>query len=173
LSKLGNPTLLIFLMSWFVASVRPLDGRRWWLGQHLGAPDLHGPRQPGQLGHTGVVGPVEGRLGRRRGDVEIGGGVDVAEQLAAVAGGFDLVPRASFPPGGLDALVGVVGELLAGDEQQLADVVERIALAAAMPEGLLLHSSADLIDHGVAEADDVEVIDLTCPSGSRRCSAVA
>jgi hypothetical protein len=45
-----------------------------------------------------------------------------------------------------------------GGQQQLADAVQRIALAAPMPEGGLLGPAADLIDHGVGQPDGVEVV---------------
>jgi hypothetical protein len=41
-----------------------------------------------------------------------------------------------------------VGEVFGADLQGPADAVERVALAAAVPEGVLLDAAADLIDHG-------------------------
>ena len=46
-------------------------------------------------------------------------------------------------PGGL-----FIGEVFGADLQGPADPVERIALAAAVPEGVLLDPAADLVDHG-------------------------
>jgi hypothetical protein len=39
-----------------------------------------------------------------------------------------------------------------------ATAVERVALAAAAPEGVLLDAAADFIDHGRAELDHVESV---------------
>jgi hypothetical protein len=50
------------------------------------------------------------------------------------------------------------GELLGGRQQQLADAVQRIWLAASVAEGGLLGPSADLVDHGVGQLDGVEVV---------------
>ena len=45
----------------------------------------------------------------------------------------------------------LVGELLGAGAQQVLDAVERVALAAAVAEGLLLDPAAALIDRGGAE----------------------
>ncbi len=65
------------------------------------------------------------------------------------------VPGGEFriEPGGL-----FIGEVLGADLQGPADAVERVALAAAVAEGVLLDAAADLIDHGRAELHDVERI---------------
>ena len=47
-------------------------------------------------------------------------------------------------------------ESFAAGEQQLADPIERIVLAATMPEGLVLHSATDLVDAAVADPHDME-----------------
>lgn len=39
------------------------------------------------------------------------------------------------------------------------DAVERVALPTTMPEGVLLHATADLVDGGGAELDDVERVE--------------
>lgn len=76
------------------------------------------------------------------------GVVDVSELLVALPGQADFVVRVPegelrVEPGGL-----FVGEVFGPDLQGPADAVERIALAAAVPEGVLLDPAADLIDHG-------------------------
>jgi hypothetical protein len=76
------------------------------------------------------------------------GVVDVAELLVALPGEGDFVVGVAegelrVEPGGL-----FVGEVFGADLQRAADAVERVALAAAVPEGVLLDAAADLIDHG-------------------------
>ncbi len=49
-----------------------------------------------------------------------------------------------------------VGEALPSGAEDVADPVERISLAAAMAEGVLLDAATDVINRGGAELDDVE-----------------
>lgn len=82
--------------------------------------------------------------------------VDVAELLVALPGQGDFVaviPGAelSIEPGGL-----FVGEVFGADLQGSTDSVERVALAAAVSQGVLLDPAADLVDHGRAELHDME-----------------
>ena len=67
-------------------------------------------------------------------------------------------PAASSPAAGV-----VVGdEAFVGDGHQLADPVERIGLASPVPDGLVLHPSAGLVEHEVGELHDMKrVRDLT------------
>ena len=53
---------------------------------------------------------------------------------------------------------------MAGQEPP-ADPVERISLAAPVPEGGLLGAAADLVERGVGETDHVEVVDDEPGSG--------
>jgi hypothetical protein len=55
-----------------------------------------------------------------------------------------------------------------GGQQQLADAVQRIALAAPVAQGRLLHAAADLVDHGVGQPDGVEVVN-DHPGVPKRC----
>lgn len=52
-----------------------------------------------------------------------------------------------------------VDEPLGTAAQDGADSVKRVVLAATMAVGLLLHPSADLVDRGGAEIDDMERIE--------------
>jgi hypothetical protein len=52
----------------------------------------------------------------------------------------------------------VFGELLCGGDQQLADAVQRVMLAASKTERGLLDPTADLVDHDVGQPDGVEVV---------------
>jgi hypothetical protein len=86
------------------------------------------------------------------------GAVDVAELLIALPGEGDFlggVPKGEFgiEPDGL-----FVGEVFSSDLQGPADPVERVALAAAVSEGVLLDAAPDLVDRGRPEFDDVESI---------------
>jgi hypothetical protein len=58
--------------------------------------------------------------------------------------------------------------LLGGDEQQLADAVQRIALATPVAQGGLLDSAADLVDDRVGEPDGVEVVHDHHPGVAQR-----
>ena len=49
-----------------------------------------------------------------------------------------------------------VVEAFGAGEQQLADPVERIVLAASMPKGLVLHPAADLVDAAVPDPDHMK-----------------
>lgn len=52
--------------------------------------------------------------------------------------------------------IGFVGEVFAAAQQQSPDLEQRVVGVAAVTEGLLLDSAADLVHGGVAELDDVE-----------------
>jgi hypothetical protein len=127
-------------------------------GQDLGLPGPHGAGKTQQLGHPDAFCPaveaVEGGAGRQHAV----GGVDRAQQLLALPRGGDLTAGISRGKAGPQPRPAPPGELLGGGQQQLADAVQRIALAAPMPEGALLHPTADLIDHRVGQPNGVEVV---------------
>ncbi len=50
----------------------------------------------------------------------------------------------------------LAGESFAGHGEAPAGSVERIVLAASMPEGVVLHAASGLVERGVGELDDVE-----------------
>jgi hypothetical protein len=60
-----------------------------------------------------------------------------------------------------------LGELLGSGQQQLADAVQRIALAAPVTQGHLLGPAADLINHQVGQPDGVEVVHPSSPLRSQ------
>jgi hypothetical protein len=49
-----------------------------------------------------------------------------------------------------------LAQVLASVPQQAADLVERVVLVSASPEGVLLTAAPDLIDDLSAELDDME-----------------
>lgn len=49
----------------------------------------------------------------------------------------------------------LVGEVLRASTKDGLDPVERVALSATVTEGVMLNPSADLVDGGGAELDDV------------------
>jgi hypothetical protein len=61
----------------------------------------------------------------------------------------------------------VVGQRLRGLAQQPPDPLERIVLVAALVQGLLLHTAADLVDSGQAEAGDVEGVEHSHRAGQQ------
>jgi hypothetical protein len=66
-----------------------------------------------------------------------------------------------------------VGEQRESGAQGAPDAVERVAGAAAVPEGLLLHAAADLVDGVEAELHDVEGVEDADRVGQLRAHALA
>ncbi len=60
--------------------------------------------------------------------------------------------------GGLQALPTAVVEPVRGAGQQPPRPVQRVLAAAAVPDGGLLHTAADVIDHAVAQPHRVEAV---------------
>jgi hypothetical protein len=61
-----------------------------------------------------------------------------------------------------------LSDLLGRGQQQLADAVQRVTLAAPMTEGELLHATADLVDHRVGQPDGMKVVH-DHPGVAKRC----
>ena len=76
--------------------------------------------------------------------------------LLGQKGGHDLVFGIASGQGGVEASTGPLVEAFVAGEQQLADVIERVALAAPMAGQALLGASADLVDSPVAQAHHVK-----------------
>src|SRR5699024_6817492 len=126
------------------------------VGQECGLPSSQGLPEPRDLGD---------RAGRQRSDQLLGksttpgrsGLVEhVAEVLGALVGDLD---RDVIGMGGECAgQTGLLArrEALPPGAENMTDPVERLALAAAMPESLLLDPAAHVIDRCAGELDDVE-----------------
>ena len=82
--------------------------------------------------------------------------IDRAQLLRAAPGDLDLDVAVVGGECRLQPGLLPVGEMLLTGSQQVADPVERIVSAAAVAVDLLLYPSADFVDGGGAELDDVE-----------------
>ncbi len=96
------------------------------------------------------------RRGRHRGRIPVQPG---AEQF--VVGVTDAQPEQH--PLGTAAV-----EAFAAGEQQLANPIQRVVLAATMAEGLVLHPATDPVDAAVADAHDVQQVSNTAGVGEVR-----
>ena len=88
----------------------------------------------------------------------LGGCVDLAEEFFGYPGAGHLVVAVTvgMGQGGGDAMAGGVAEPFLGDQQEAADVVERIALAAPMSRHVLVCTLTDFGDDLVRKADQVQ-----------------
>jgi hypothetical protein len=127
-------------------------------GENFGFPGSDGAGKPRQLRHSDAVRPAVEALQRGPGVGQVAGGIDRAQQLLALPGGRHLAGRIPDGQPGPQPHSSPAGELLLGGQQQLADAVQRIALAAPVAQGRLLHAAADLVDHQVGQPDGVEVV---------------
>ena len=137
----------------------PIGCARAVVGQDLRAPLGHGLGQPVQLGHGGRLGLLDegveapGRLGHGVGPVH------PAKRLLGQPGVEHLVSGVTGGQAGLEAGPGVVAQAFVAPQQQAADAVERIPLAAPMAALVLLDPATDIVDGHVGQADGVEGID--------------
>jgi hypothetical protein len=136
-------------------------------GEELGLPGPHGASQPGQLRDLDTIAPVveadQGGAGGWRANRCIHG----PEQLFALPGRGPLTTRISSRQPSPQPHSSSAGELLGRGQQQLADAIQRIALAAPMPEGGLLGPPADLVEHRVGQPDGMKVVHH--PGVAERC----
>ena len=89
---------------------------------------------------------------------QIPGAVEVTQLLGGDVGRGDLPARVAGAQPGQEPAVGLLGEVLRAAQQDPADAVERVALAAAVPTDGLLNSPSALIERLASEARDVEGI---------------
>jgi hypothetical protein len=137
-------------------------------GQDLGLPGAHGASQAGQLKELHTVAPAVEAVQRGAGGSQTAGGVDRPQQFLALPGGRHLAETITGSQSRAQPSLAAASELLGGCQQQLADPVQRVTLAAAVAEGGLLDPSADLVDHGVGQLDGVEVVH-DHPGVGKRC----
>ena len=81
--------------------------------------------------------------------------VGVAELLRGLPGDVDLDVLLALRERGIEPGLLPVGESFLPGAEDVADPVERITSASAVPEGVLLDAAADLIDRGGAELEGV------------------
>ena len=74
------------------------------------------------------------------------GGVDLGEQFAGEPHGGDFAVGVAGGEPGAEAFPASLVQVGPGAQQQPADPVERIVLAAAMTECVLLHPTAHVVD---------------------------
>lgn len=110
-------------------------------GQDLGFPATHGACEAAHLCDVAGVGPGIQQLKDLAGRFDGGSTIQVAGDLFELPGGGDLAIRVAGAQSLNQPGPALVVEVVAGFEQQLADPVQRICLAAAMPGLLLLHAA--------------------------------
>ena len=134
------------------------SSRRWHARQGSRPPRPYGAGKPGQLGHADAVCPaveaLQGGPGRRH----AGRGIDGPQQLFALPGSSDLTSGISHGKASPQPHPSSAAKLFSRGQQQLADAVQRVTLAAPMPQGGLLGPSADLVDRRVGQPDGGEMV---------------
>src|SRR5215218_10774048 len=137
-------------------------------GEDLGLPGAYGACQAGQLEDLHTVAPAVEALQRGPCGGQVSGGVDRTQQFLALPGGRDLPEGVADGQCRAQPCSTAASELLGRCQQQLANTVQRVTLAAAVAEGGLLDPSADLVDHQVGQPDGVEVVH-DHPGMGKRC----
>jgi hypothetical protein len=127
-------------------------------GQDLGLPAPDRAGQAGQLSNLDAFRPAVEAPQRGPGVSQVTGGIDRTQQLLALPRDRHLAGRIPDGQPSPQPYSSLASELLGGGQQQLADAVQRIWLAAPVAEGGLLGPPADLIDHRVGQLDGVEVV---------------
>lgn len=120
-------------------------------------PGIDGASEPFQPGDAGRAGPVEA-LQALFGAVQVGRPVDVPELLGGEVGGGDVAGRVAGVQADEQPALAGLGLVLLAAQQHPADPVERVVLAAAVAQGLVLHAATDRVDRGVGELDGVEAV---------------
>src|SRR4029453_9947277 len=103
-------------------------------GQDLGLPGPHGAGQTRQLRQMDTLCPAVEAVQRGAGCWHGNRGVDGTEQLLALPGRGDLAGQIPSPKASPQPYPSPLGELLLSGQQQLADAVQRIALAAPVAQ---------------------------------------
>ncbi len=98
-------------------------------------------------------------LGDSLGDGDVLGDVGGAETLGDLPGDMHLLVGVIGGDRSGEASLLTVSEVFGAGAEDVADAVERVALAAPMPEGLLLDPAADLVERSSAQLDHVERVE--------------
>lgn len=126
------------------------------VGQERLPPAAQGASQAGDLGDRAGVERVQDLLGAATALGRVLRAVGGSEVLDAAPGDVDLLVGGIGQDRGLEAGELAVGEVLGAGAQDGLDSEQGVALAAAVPGGVLLDSAAYLVDDLRAELDDVE-----------------
>src|SRR5215211_454817 len=102
-------------------------------GEDLGLPSPDRSGEPRQLRDPDAIRPVVEACQRPAGIGGAVGGVDAAQQLLALPGGHHLAGRIPESKPSPQPHSSPLGQLLLSSQQQLADAIQRIWLAAPMP----------------------------------------
>ena len=126
------------------------------VGEQLGPPGVDGAGQAVELGDVGVGAvhqpPVQPPLGVVAGL----GAVHQPQVLGGDPGGGDLPVDVADVEPGQQPVPGDVGQVFVSAAQDPPDRVQRVALAAAVTQVVLLDPAADIVDGGEPEPGDME-----------------
>ena len=119
-------------------------------------PLAEGAAEAGDLGDRAARERGEDLLGDLAAGGQVGMPVRVAQLLRALPGDLDLDVLLTMRERVVKARLLPVGEVLPPGAEDVADAVERVALAAAVAQGVALDAAADVINGLGAEFDSVE-----------------
>jgi hypothetical protein len=125
---------------WFKISVRPLEG---------GA-------ERTDLFDRVALAPDDGLVQEYTGNLRILGQVDVANRLLGQPGTEEFVVGVTVAQPQQHAVMTILIEAFVTRELELADLTERVGLAAARADRLVLDAPADIVDAAVGDAHDMK-----------------
>ena len=114
--------------------------------QDLGGPALEGVAEGADLGHIVALASDDGLAQQGAGFADALGQVDVTDRLLGQPSPEQLVFGIAAAKPQEHALVAAFVEAFGAREQELSDPIERVALAPAVPERLVLDPPAHLVD---------------------------
>lgn len=142
------------------------------VGEQLGLPGLDGAGESFDLGAAGGGGGGVEVVQPAAGVALVAGAVDVAQLLQGDPGAAEFAGRVADAEAGQQLLVLLGGQPLGAAAQQPADAVERIAAAAPVTEGLVLHPATHLVNGVDGRRVAWKQSSTTVAPGSRERSAV-
>jgi hypothetical protein len=141
------------------AQVQPFGGTvagtRVVVGEDLGAPRLQGATERADLLDVVVSAALDRLVDEGGGLVPLVGEIDVPNRFLGQPCAQHLVSGVANAKAQQHPPTPSVVEAFGAGEQQLADPIQRVALAPPVLQGLLLDSTSDLVETAVADADDV------------------